>query len=171
MGRAGSSPATWAGLGPARKKYIKIKFSSKLFPKKIFLKKICDFPKNFTALWSILVLFLYCKDINPILKYLVFVKKIKNKKIICFHAYGQVSQKYKKNHIIFLYNKKISKICISMHYGFNNQFIKVTRTRPIFQKNLKKLFCFLLISGVTTLYVRCIPDIKFFCWHQKYSNR
>jgi len=25
------------------------------------------------------------------------------------------------------------------------------------------LFCFLLISGVTTLYVSYIPDIKFFC--------
>ena len=49
---------------------------------------------------------------------------------------------------------------MSTHFGFNNQFIKVTRTRPIFQKFQKKLFCFLLISGVTTLYVRRIPDIK-----------
>ena len=50
-----------------------------------------------------------------------------------------------------------------MHFDFNNQFIKVTRTRPIFQKNSKKIFCFLLISGVMILYVRRIPDIKFFC--------
>ena len=50
-----------------------------------------------------------------------------------------------------------------MHFGVNNQFIKVTRTRSIFQKKLKKLSCFLLVSGVTTLYVRCIPDIKFIC--------
>jgi len=35
-GLVGSSPATWAGLGPALKKYIKIKFFSKLFPKKSF---------------------------------------------------------------------------------------------------------------------------------------
>jgi len=48
-----------------------------------------------------------------------------------------------------------------MHFGFNNQFIKVTRTRPIFQKFQKKLFCFLLIFGVTTLYIKRIPDIKF----------
>jgi len=65
-----------------------------------------------------------------------------------------------KNHIIFSYNKN-SKICINMHFGFKNQFIKVTRTRPIFKKFQKKNF--LLVSGVTTLYVRCIPDIKFFC--------
>jgi hypothetical protein len=50
-----------------------------------------------------------------------------------------------------------------MHFGFSYQFIKVTRIRPIFEKFQKILFCFLLVSGVTTLYVRCIPDIKFFC--------
>ena len=30
--------------------------------------------------------------------------------------------------------KKIKKY-LSMHFGFNNQFIKAKRTRPIFQKN------------------------------------
>jgi hypothetical protein len=65
----------------------------------------------------------------------------------------------KKNNIIFSYNKN-SKICINMHFGFNNQFIKVTRTRPIFQKYQKKYF-FVLVSRVMTLYVRRIPDIKF----------
>ena len=34
-----------------------------------------------------------------------------------------------------------------MHFGFNNQFIKVTRTGPIFKKIQKYIFCFLLISG------------------------
>jgi hypothetical protein len=47
-----------------------------------------------------------------------------------------------------------------MHFGFNNQFIKIMRTWQIFQKNPKKLLCFLLISGITNLYVKCIPDIK-----------
>ena len=56
---------------------------------------------------------------------------------------------------------KFQKICISMHFGFNNQFIKVMRTRPIFQNFQKKLFCFLLISRVMNLYVRCILNIKF----------
>jgi len=49
-----------------------------------------------------------------------------------------------------------------MHFGFNNQFIKVTRIDQYFKKKLKKLFSFLLISGFTTLYVRRILDIKFF---------
>jgi hypothetical protein len=49
-----------------------------------------------------------------------------------------------------------------MHFGFNNQFIKVTRTMLIFQK-FQKNHLFLLVSGVTTLYVKCILDIKFFC--------
>ena len=44
-----------------------------------------------------------------------------------------------------------------MHFGFNNQFIKVMRTWPIFQK---KYFCFVLMSGITNLYVKRIPDIK-----------
>jgi len=40
--------------------------------------------------------------------------------------------------------KKTSKknIYFSMQFGFNNQFIKVTRTWPIFQKNPKKYFVF-----------------------------
>jgi hypothetical protein len=58
--------------------------------------------------------------------------------------------------------RNFQKICISMHFGFNNQFIKVMRTRPIFQK-FQKIIIFLLISGVMTLYVTRIPDIKLFC--------
>jgi hypothetical protein len=46
-----------------------------------------------------------------------------------------------------------------MHFGFNNQFIKIMRTRPIFQKFQKKSF-FLLILNITHLYVKCILDIK-----------
>jgi hypothetical protein len=53
-------------------------------------------------------------------------------------------------------------ICFSMHLGFNNQFIKVTRTRPIFQKKTpKKIYIFsLLISGITNLYIKRTPNIK-----------
>jgi hypothetical protein len=72
--------------------------------------------------------------------------------------------KFLKKIILYLNTiKKISKICINMHFSFNNQFIKVARTRPIFQKIPKKLFYFILISKVMILYVRRIPDIKFFC--------
>jgi len=47
-----------------------------------------------------------------------------------------------------------------MHFGFNNQFIKVMRTWPIFQKIKKKNILFYLISGIMNLYVKRIPDIK-----------
>ena len=81
------------------------------------------------------------------------------------HTAKSLKNNNKNHHIVFSYNKEnFKKICISMHFGFNNQFIKITRTRPIFQKFQKNLFCFfLLISRATTLYVRCILDIKFFC--------
>jgi hypothetical protein len=46
-----------------------------------------------------------------------------------------------------------------MHFGFNNQFIKVEKTRPIFQKFQTN---YIYIYGVATLYVRRILDIKFF---------
>jgi hypothetical protein len=72
------------------------------------------------------------------------------------------SLKNKKSYCIFIQQRKFQKICINMHFNFNNQFIKVTRTRPIFQKFKKNLFCFLLISGVMILYVRHVPDIKIF---------
>ena len=53
------------------------------------------------------------------------------------------SLKAKKFHIVFSYNKEKSKKCFSMHFDFNNQFIKVTRIWPIFQKFQKNiLFCF-----------------------------
>jgi hypothetical protein len=45
-----------------------------------------------------------------------------------------------------------------MHFAFNNQFIKVTRTWPIFQKFQKNYFVF-LISGIMNLYVKHTPDI------------
>jgi len=70
--------------------------------------------------------------------------------------------KFLKTKFFFYTTKKTKKyICyFSMHFGFNNQFIKVMRTWPIFQKIKKKYFCFVLISGITNLYVKRIPDIK-----------
>ena len=50
--------------------------------------------------------------------------------------------KSRKNHIIISYNKNKNKKCVSMHFGFNNQFIKVMRTRPTFQKFQKNYFVF-----------------------------
>ena len=79
--------------------------------------------------------------------------------MFCFRAYGLVSPIYiyKYYNILFSHNKENFKnnICISMHFGFNNQFIQAMRTRPIFQS-----FCPLLVYGITNLYVKRIPDIK-----------
>jgi hypothetical protein len=47
-----------------------------------------------------------------------------------------------------------------MHFGFNNQFIDVKRTLAKISKTKKKLFCVVLVSGITNLYVKGIPDIK-----------
>ena len=49
---------------------------------------------------------------------------------------------------------------ISMHFDFNNQFIKVKRTLTKISKTTKILFCFVLISGFMNLYVKHILDIK-----------
>jgi len=58
------------------------------------------------------------------------------------------SLKTKKFCIFIQQRKQKIYICyFSMHFGFNNQFIKVMRTWPIFQKS-KKYFCFVLISGL-----------------------
>ena len=46
-----------------------------------------------------------------------------------------------------------------MHFVFNNQFIKVTRTRPIFQKYPKNIL-FSFRSEIMNLYVKRILDIK-----------
>jgi len=60
------------------------------------------------------------------------------------HTAKSLKNKNKKiNHIVFSYNKGnliYIYIYISMHFGFNNQFIKVTRTRPIFQNSKKIIF-------------------------------
>jgi hypothetical protein len=73
---AGSSPAIWAGLGPAPKK--KLFFTN-------YLKRICDFLQifllHFEQYWFV---FLYCKDTNTVLKYPVFIKTLKNKKYFVF---------------------------------------------------------------------------------------
>ena len=62
-----------------------------------------------------------------------------------------------KNHIVFFICKKKK---ISMHFGFNNQFIKVKRTLIKISKTTKILFCLILVSGIMNLYVKRIPDMK-----------
>jgi len=49
-----------------------------------------------------------------------------------------------------------------MHFGFNNQFIKVKRTLTNISKKHQKIFLIVLILGIMNLYVKRIPSIKFF---------
>jgi hypothetical protein len=112
--------------------------------KKIILKKYVIFCKFIIVFFNqYQFVFLYYKNINLVLKYPVFLsrhQKNKNKNIL-FSCMQQSLSKIKKlkNHILFSYNK-FQKICISMYFGFNNQFIKVTKTKPIFQKFQNKIY-------------------------------
>ena len=47
-----------------------------------------------------------------------------------------------------------------MYFGFNNQFIKVKRILAKISKTTIILFCLILVSGITNLYVKRIPDFK-----------
>ena len=62
-----------------------------------------------------------------------------------------------KIHIVFFsYTKKKY---FSMHFGFNNQFIKVKRILANISKTKKILFCLSLSIRGMTLHVMHIPDI------------
>jgi len=61
--------------------------------------------------------------------------------MFCFHAYDQVSQTKKKSHRTFIQrNFQKKKHILVCSIDFNNQFVKVMRTRPIFQKIPKKKY-------------------------------
>ena len=116
-------------------------FSFKIFFLKISLKILLIFLHLFYQSGLIFGCVLYRKDINPVLKYPICVKTYEKyifKK--CFVLkHGLVSPIYIYINIMTSYfhtTKEDFKnnICISMHFGFNNQFIQAMRTRPIFQK-------------------------------------
>ena len=141
-----------AGPSPAQYKVVCVLFGSVPFqfcsgsgPFKIYKKKI-TFSKTSMILshifLSILInigsFFIYRKNTNAILKYPIFVKTKKK----CFFVFMHTTKSLKEKITSYFHTTKIQKICIRMHLGFNNQFIKVTRTRPIFQKTPKKYFVF-----------------------------
>jgi hypothetical protein len=102
---------------------------------------------------------------NPILKYLVFIKTSKKKKKTCFEKRKMFlcirpSISKLKNHMVFFIQKK--KQCFSMHFGFDNQFIRVKRTLAKISKTTKILFCLSFSFRGTILHVIHIPDIKCF---------
>ena len=67
-------------------------------------------------------------------------KTIKKKTFLCIRP----SVSKLKIHIVFFIHQKK---CFSMHFGFNNQFIKVKRILAKISKTTKNFIC-LLVSGV-----------------------
>ena len=66
--------------------------------------------------------------------------------------------KAKRNHIVFFIQKK--KQCFSMHFGFNNQFIKVKRILAKISKKTTKILFYLSLSILgMTLHVMYIPNM------------
>jgi hypothetical protein len=70
---AGVQPSHMGRVGP-RKKVIIIKKNEKKYSKKLFKKISVIFRKFSLHFNQYRFVFLYCKDTNPVLKYLVFVK-------------------------------------------------------------------------------------------------
>ena len=146
------NPVHAAGLSPAQYKVVCVVFGSipaqfcfrfdpfkNLQKKNTFSKTFMIFSHIFLSiLINIDSFFIYRKNTNAVLKYPVFVKTLK-KLFFYFHAYGQVSQRKITS---YFHTTKIQKICISMYLNFNNQFIKITRTRPLFEKTPKKYYLF-----------------------------
>ena len=81
-------------VGP-KKKVILIKKYSKKYSKKLFKKISVIFHKFSLHFNQYRFVFLYCKDTSiKIPGFRQDINNNNNKKIFCFHAYGQVSQKY-----------------------------------------------------------------------------
>jgi len=70
-----------------------------------------------------------------------YTEKNKKRCIVFLHTAKSLKD---ENHILFSYNKqKFKKYILACIFDFNNKFIKVTKTRSIFQKFQKKyLFSF-----------------------------
>jgi hypothetical protein len=102
------------GSGRAQSKNKKDKKDKKTKILQKLLKKSVIFSKVFTTFDPYRFVFLHCKDTNPVLKYLVFVKKkhcksfIKQKIYFVFmHTAKSLKDNKKNHHIVFSYNKKI----------------------------------------------------------------
>ena len=102
---------------------------------------------------------------NPVLKYPIVVKTFKNtknkfeKKKERKHVFVHTDKCLKAKKIIS-YFSYIKNHCFNIHFGFNNQFIKVKKTLAKISKTTKILFCLILVSRIMNLYVNHIPDIK-----------
>jgi len=98
----------------------------------------------------------------------VLTKPLKATKnwVICCHSYKYVlflcirpSVSKLKNHIVFFIHQKKNNV-LSCILALITSLLKSREHWPKYQKQTKILFCFVLISGITNLYVKRIPGIK-----------
>jgi hypothetical protein len=64
----------------------------------------------------------------------------------------------KKKHIIYFHTTKIQKYVLTCILALITSLLKLRELAQYF----KNSNFFSLVSGVTTLYLRCIPDINYF---------
>jgi hypothetical protein len=70
------------------------------------------------------------------------------------------SLKDKKKIISYFHTTKIQKIYVlACILALITSLLKLWELDQYF-KNIPKIFCFVLVSVITNLYVKCIPDIK-----------
>jgi hypothetical protein len=111
-------------------------------------------------LLSILFVFSYRKDTNPVLKYLVFFKKKKNiKNVVLFSCIRQSLSRLKNFISYFHITKKNPKNVLAYILILITSLLK-SREFDQYFKIFKKIFCFVLVSGIMNLYVKRIPVIK-----------
>jgi len=127
--------------------------------KKIFLK-FCD---SAAFCFTLLCLISVCISCRKNTKFGIKIpgfrqlkKKLKKEKNVFVHTAKCL--KAKKSYCVFHTPKKQ---CFSMHFGFNNQFIKVRRTLAKISKTTKILLCLTFSIQGTTLQVIRILNIKF----------
>jgi len=75
-------------------------------------------------------IFITVKDTNLVLKYPVFIKTLKTlkKNVFLFSCIRPSFLKEKITSYFHTIKKTSKKNVLALHFGFNNQFIKVTRT-------------------------------------------
>jgi hypothetical protein len=139
-------------VGPGPAQFFFIKKTSKIF------FGILQFSRIFyVILINIKQYFYVAKNTTFGIKIPGFRKK---KNMFLFSCIQPNLSKLKNSYSIFIQQRKLQKKCFIMHFGFNNQFIKVKRIWPIFQKNPKKLFCFFLYQGLRIYTYSVFPILK-----------
>ena len=163
-------PCSWANAGPAQDGWAgpgSVFFLKK--KKNKLAKKYCfgiflQFPRVFVTLFLINIgLYFYViKNIKSSIKIPGFHQNFQNTKNFEKNVFVHTAKclEAKKSYCVFYTPKKQ---CFSMHFGFNNQFIKVKRTLAKISINNKE-FYFVLSFSIrgTILHVIRIPNIKSF---------